>query len=87
MTLSDLKRRGTKLVDVEPDFRGMQAREWYTKMEASQGDAYRESQKAKAEFEKETWKDKALATHRDNYGMKGIQPTQRSKSDKVQSTG
>jgi len=72
MTLYDLKPRGYHLSDVEPDFRGMPYKEWRTKMLVSQGEAYRETKQAKAEFAKQKWKDKAVATHRDSYGMKSI---------------
>lgn len=47
MTLSDLKPKGYKLIDVHPDFRGMPCREWWAKMITSQCDAFLESPAAK----------------------------------------
>jgi len=47
MTLSDLKPRGYRLSDVEPDFRGMSMLEWWGKMITSQCDAFLESPRAK----------------------------------------
>ncbi len=72
MTLSDLKPRGYHLYDVPPDFQGMPYQEWRTKMMTSQADAYRATKRAKEEFSRQKWKDKAIATPRDSYGIKGI---------------
>lgn len=72
MTLSDLKPKGYKLIDVHPDFRGMPYREWKAKVLASQADAYRETKECKAAFAAQKWHKRAVATHRDNYGIKGI---------------
>jgi hypothetical protein len=43
MTLSDLKRPGTRLVDVEPLFVGMPLAEWQAKIERSRVEAYIET--------------------------------------------
>jgi hypothetical protein len=64
VTLSELKPRGYKLSDVEPNFRGMPVNEWLRKMLTSQCDAFLESPKAKA------WH--AIATEQ-RWWKKGIQ--------------
>lgn len=83
MTLSDLKSPGTRLEDVEPDFRGMPFKEWRKKIAQSDSDAWHEKesaawfQKCAEERSKHQDKqkrtmlaDKAVATPRDNYGWR-----------------
>jgi len=72
MTLSDLKRPGTKLADVEPDFRGMPLREWLKLSMQAQFEAH---YKATAERMTKTgeipWIEKQkISGPRDNYGWR-----------------
>lgn len=76
MTLNDLKPHGYHLSDVEPDFRGMTLREWLMKRIESQASAFlAQADRVKAvcgNVSNRKWYKKAVATPRDNYGMKGF---------------
>jgi len=79
MNLNDLYPRGTKLVDVPPDFTGMPVAEWQRLKMQEQFDAYRvaadaagpQTEGALRDWKRckgQEWRGKALATKRDGYG-------------------
>jgi hypothetical protein len=69
MTLNELYRPGTKLKDVPYDFEGMPVKQWL-RLQMDQDFA---SPKGKIPdgAPGTQWRKKAIATSRDNYGMKG----------------
>jgi hypothetical protein len=55
MHLTDLKRPGTQLRDVEPLFAGMPLAEWQRQQLAAQAEAWRETPEAKKLFQEQKW--------------------------------
>lgn len=58
MTLSDLKRPGTPLRDVEPLFAGMPLKEWQEKVQRSVVEAYAETPQWKRLRAAQKWERK-----------------------------
>jgi hypothetical protein len=72
VNLSDLKRPGTKLADVEPDFRGMPLHQWLKLSMQSQFEAhYRSTAERMAKTGEVPWIETLkISGSRDNYGWR-----------------
>jgi hypothetical protein len=68
--LSQLYSKGTRMSEVDPEFKGMRGREWCAKKMIAQCEAYYARQKAAGERPKVA--NSKIVTPRDEYGMKGL---------------
>lgn len=69
MSLNELYKRGTKLIDVPPTFDGMPLKEW-KRLQMSQ-DFANPARNIPDGTPGTKWREKRIATPMDNYGMKG----------------
>ena len=68
MHLTDLKRPGTRLSEVEPLFTGMPLKQWLAEIERSRVQAFCAGAEWRKARESQRWDKKACATKRDDYG-------------------
>lgn len=89
MNLVDLKRPGTRLVDVEPGFRGMPLHEWQRAIFHSMCEELHQAIAAELARKGETpWIERQkISTPRDNYGWRSLFLTNRNSRSKILSGG
>jgi len=74
VTLADLKKPGTKLADVDPQFRGMPLKEWQrAKLHAMCEEIHAQTAARMAKTGETPWIEKQkIHTPRDGYGWRSI---------------
>ena len=74
MTLTDLKKPGTNLADVEPEFRGMPLKEWLKlKFQAMCDEIHQATTARMAKMGETPWiETQRIHGSRDNYGWRSL---------------